>query len=245
MKTARWDALVNPAGGFRYHLRAARYADTLWQPLRESLAAWLSSWQPPESHLLLIGPSAGYTLPLTWLANFDHLTVLEPDPFASWLLRRRLTRIEGSPRLTLLADDHLIADPERLVRLTREHPEAAILFSNVLGQLRHLLETDEEEQRLQSVKRAVSSVLPGRSWASYHDRVSGTARPDMPAAGLHTGQRLTDAGISALYARTQRQVTLFDHASDGIFSSDLPHAYFSWELTPGYVHLLEGVCQSR
>jgi hypothetical protein len=217
----------------------------LWQPVRGALSSWLSSWDPPERQLLLIGPSAGYTLPLTWLARFDHLTVLEPDPFAAWLLRRRLTRIEGSPGLTFIAEDHLLADPERLVSLATEHHESALLFSNVLGQLRHLLDADGQERRLQSVKRAVSCVLRGRSWASYHDRVSGAVRPDLPAAGLHTSQRLTDDRISALYAGAKQQVTLYDHASDGIFANDLPHAYFAWELTPGYVHLLEGVFQSR
>lgn len=238
----RLAALVNPAGGLAYHLRAVRYRDGLWRPLRDALATWLSEWRPTERHLILVGPSAGYTLPMTWLGQFERLTALEPDPLAMWLFRRRIKRDTNSVPLTLLSDDHLVDDPARFVSLAKAHPDAAILFCNVVGQLRHLIDSNDD-CRLAAVKQAVRSAIEGRSWATYHDRVSGAARPKIADTGLRVSQRLTDEELSALYVATDTQVTLFDHATDGVFPAQLPHSYFAWQLTPGYVHLVEGVHQ--
>lgn len=236
-------AFVNPAGGVSYHLRAARYGRTLWLPLRRRLANWLASWNPPEQHLLLVGPSAGYTLPMEWLARFEHLTLLEPDPLARWLFRRSFAKYEALTHF--ISEDHLIADPERFVTLTQALPDAAILFSNVLGQLRHLVPESQHVSQLSKVKYSIQRTLSGRSWASYHDRVSGRGRPAIPGVGLSSSHRFSDDEVAALYAGSAGPVTLFDHATDGLFAADLPHTYFDWELTPGYVHLLEAVCQVR
>lgn len=63
-------ASLSPSGGLTYHLRALRWRRRLWAPFRAQVAAWLAAWQPPCSELLLLGPSAGYTLDPAFLSRF-------------------------------------------------------------------------------------------------------------------------------------------------------------------------------
>jgi drug/metabolite transporter (DMT)-like permease len=90
---------------------------------------------------VLIGPSAGYNLQPAFFERFERVSVLEPDPIARLLFRRRLHHDErsGHPRLEFIAGDHLVHHPERLVPLLEGLGPSALLFSNVLGQLVTLL----------------------------------------------------------------------------------------------------------
>ncbi len=242
--------VFNPAGGIRYHYRAARHAGERWRPFRENVRRWLHGWQPPERHLVLVGPSAGYTLPIPWLMTFEKLTILEPDPVACWLLRRKLTlhgrtnRCAQTPEYAFITSDHLVTQPARWTqRIARSGP-SAILFSNVLGQLPHLV-GDAAGARTADIKGAIRDAVKERSWASYHDRVSSTVAPSVSLSGLHAAQRLTDDELEPLYAHSQTSVTLVDHDTEDLFPRELAHSYFSWELTPGYFHLIEAVQQTR
>ncbi len=82
------DRWLTPAGGLVYHLRALRHRP-LWRAYSDRLAGWLQAWNPPCRELVLIGPSAGWTLPAAFLAGFGQVHVLEPDPLARRLLGRR------------------------------------------------------------------------------------------------------------------------------------------------------------
>src|SRR3954469_11531411 len=100
-------AWLNPAGGLRYHLRALG-AGHGWQPFRTALASWLANFDAPAQHAVLVGPSAGYTFPDAFLRRFSAITVVEPDPIARFLLRRRL-RLLGVGTVHLEPADRLIA----------------------------------------------------------------------------------------------------------------------------------------
>lgn len=241
-------ALLNPAGGLRYHLRAWRHGARLWQPFRWALGEWLLGWEPPERTLVLIGPSAGYCLQPFLFERFEHVVCLEPDPVARFLFARRLLRapLERRPTLELVAEDHLLREPERLLRLLERLGESAVLFSNVLGQLRVLLEvTDLEAPELVRVHAVVRQSIAGRSWVSFHDRVSGELRLDF-AQPLVADGRLSDAEVlEHLYEQPGEtdvaRVGLVDHLTAGLFPTELPHAYFAWELEPGWFHAIEAV----
>lgn len=241
---------MNPAGGLHYHLRASRYSERLWAPFRWPLGEWLLRWQPPESTLLLVGPSGGYNLQPFLLERFERVVVLEPDALAHWILRYRLSRVplERRPKLRFVARDHLVRHPERLEPLLAELGDAAILFCNVLGQLRFLLGTDDlEGSEAGAVRRAVQSAIRDRSWASFHDRVSGQLAPTIeePVASDHrwSDSELIDA---AYYAGGEAvDAALVDHGVRGFFPEDMPHLYLRWELEPGAFHLIEAVCQVR
>ncbi len=251
---------LNPAGGLRYHLRGLRHGNRLWWPFRFALAEWLYTWQPPERRLVLVGPSAGYCLEPLTLERFDEIVCLEPDPVARFLFSRRLRRapLERQPRLRFETRDLILEEPARLAAFLAELGDAALLFSNFLGQLRVLLgSTSRLDARLEAVKRGVVEALEGRSWASFHDRVSGALQPD-GRASLSFERRLSDEELTGTYfgghtldSDVQDIIgevgdkPLFDHLTEGLFPADRPHRYFVWELEPGQFHLIEATCAVR
>src|SRR6185312_7176871 len=68
--------------------RALRYKK-LWQPFCDQVERWLDEWNPSAARLVLVGPSAGYTLPREFLRRFSQLIVIEPDPSAFMIFQSR------------------------------------------------------------------------------------------------------------------------------------------------------------
>lgn len=239
----------NLAGGVRYHLRARRHARRLWEPFRWSLGEWLLGWQPPEATLVLVGPSAGYNLQPFLFERFERVLVLEPDPLARWLFRRRLARapLEPRPRLEFVSEDHLVQHPERLLPLLERAGHPALLFSNVIGQLPALLDVDGPDARFGAVREAVRAAVVGRSFASFHDRLSGPLAPSLEGL-VRSPRRWSDAEVLerayAAPAGAAPVVELTDHQTEGFFPADQPHAYLRWELEPGVHHLIEAACSA-
>lgn len=213
------DYLIHPSGSLVYHWRAWRYRDTLWRPFRHRVDAWLAQWHPTPGHLVLIGPSAGYTLSPSFLGRFQRISVLEPDRLARHLLQRRFPAIhfDFHPALTR---------PESLLE---SFPEAAYLFCNVLGQAW----TGAEESHWH---RSLEASLAGQAWASYHDVVSTGRRPDsIDAIDLPAMVPFDDLlGRFWLHG----DLTVDDHGTFGLFA-ELPRRYALWQLTPGRFHLIE------
>ncbi|HEV8246509.1 MAG TPA: hypothetical protein VGP93_12105 [Polyangiaceae bacterium] len=249
-------AWLNPAGGLRYHFRGFRHSRRLWWPFRFALAEWLYAWQPPERRLVVVGPSAGYCIEPLTLERFDELICLEPDPIARYLFARRLARapLEKRPILHFEASDLILKEPEHFGSFLAKVDDAAVLFSNFLGQLRVLLAVKgASDARLAEVKRAVTASLEGRSWASFHDRVSGALEPGS-SDPLASERRLSDEEMvetfyghhvldrDAALVGVDGKRPLLDHLTDGIFPADRPHRYFVWQILPGLYHLIEATC---
>lgn len=239
--------LFNAAGGLAYHLRAARNYGGLWRPFREQLADWLQAWQPTEPHLALVGPSAGYNLPLIQLRRYKRVTLFEPDRLACWLFERRLRRALGpdAPNTRFVHSDHLVEYADRLLAFLQRE-QAAVLFCNVLGQLVHLVSEADREDRLAQVRSEVSQIITARSWASFHDRVSGPLAPK--SAAVMVDKRWTDDELTKHAYDTSTQsasVELTDHHTEGYFPTHLPHAYLAWQIEPGRHHLIEAVQCTR
>jgi hypothetical protein len=245
--------LMNPAGGLRYHLRALRFKNREWQPFRWNVGEWLLGWQPPESTLVLVGPSAGYCLQPFFFERFKRVIALEPDPFARYLFKRQLhrARLDPQPQLEFVGEDHLVSNPERLPRLLADTPDSALLFTNVLGQLRALLGADDERMpAFQRVKAAIREGLQGRSWASFHDRVSGYISLAVTDPVTADTQLTNDEIVEELYDGRERRIhtgqrELVDHLTEGLLPSNRPHTYFQWEIEPGRFHIIEAVAQLR
>lgn len=248
-------AWLNEAGGLRYHWRGFRYADNLWSPFRFALAEWLYAWEPPEKKLVVVGASGGWCVQPFFFERFTDVLCLEPDPVAHFVFRRRLASapLEARPKLRFEARDHVLADPTALVRLLDAEGDTAVLFTNILGQLRVLLGADAlDDARLTAVRDAVHAATRSRSWASFHDRVSGVLEPQLDAPA-RAATRLTDAdvvrrffpAVEASAARADGSGELLDHLTAGFFPEDRPHAYFSWQLMPGVFHLIEATCGVR
>lgn len=248
-------AWLNPAGGLRYHLRGFRHSKRLWWSFRFHLADWLYAWQPPEKTLVVVGPSGGYCIEPLTLERFDRLICLEPDPVARFVFQRRISRapLEKHPRIEFVSDDLILEDPTRFQRFLQETGPAAVLFSNFLGQLRVLLGALGPDRRLDETKRAIVSTLSGRSWASFHDRVSGSLAPSSPEPFLAERRLTDDELVETFYAHHRLDspearlispngdLPLLDHLTSDLFPGDREHRYFVWELMPGHYHLIEAV----
>ncbi|MCK7592282.1 hypothetical protein [Pseudomarimonas salicorniae] len=214
------DRLLSTSGGLQWHATAWRRR-AAWAGFVRQVAGWLDAWRPRRDHLVVVGGSAGYTLPTAWLSRFRRITLLEPDPVARCLWRWRRPRAEMG-RL-----DALVAGGLRTLRV--HHPDAAVLFANVLGQVpcpgqRRWTET-------------LAADLDGLPWASYHDVFSCVER-----AATRTPMALPQAGdVETLVAHFWpglREIELFDHDSLGLGGPG-PHAYAPWSLRPGQEHLIE------
>lgn len=215
--------LLSPTGGLVYHLRALRHRHGLWAPFHRAVAGWLAGWQPRRRELVIVGPNAGYALPAGFLMRFERVTALEPDPLARWLLARRT----DAGRLAFSRLDCL-ATPDGLAQLATAHPEAAILFSNVLGQVA----APAEDWRA-----LLARHLAGHAWASYHDVISTSARPkpDGEPAILANDQTLETTLARFWPGGT---IELSDHETFRL-AGDRPQHYAVWQISRQRWHLVE------
>jgi hypothetical protein len=240
MLKAAWN---NPSGGLRYHLRAWRNRERSWQGFREQLEDWLASWRPRATTLAIVGPSGGYCLPLRALERFSRFVVFEPDPVARFILRRRLERALPDRSVVWIAQDAWI-EPLRnggSIPSALLGPRCALLFSNIVGQLPYMIDDASFPAWRDAWRGSLWPVLERTPWASFHDRVSGSAPP--PAALPESGHRLSDAEIQALYRQSSSAavIELIDHGSHELLPEGRSYRYFHWPLTPATHHLIEGV----
>lgn len=232
---------IGQTGGIVYHLRALRFQNSLWSPFQEWVTDFLSPWKP-SGELVLVGSSGGYTLSIKWLKQFDQLTVIEPDPIARAILKIRLGRSFSVSRLTFIKDP---LTPVTLDKWNQIFPNAThALFSNVLGQL-YLTHSPME---LSDFKRAFQSwVSKSRSKlkiASYHDRLSGEAIPQIAALAheSHSPKKgsLSNQDLLKVCYKGQGG-ELADHEMEGWFPPDFRAKYGFWQISKNVVHLIEGV----
>jgi len=211
--------LTHPSGSLIYHWRAWRYRNGLWRPFRDQVSIWLEEWHASPRHLVLIGPSAGYTLNPGFLGRFDRVSALEPDGLARILLRRCYP--------TIRFDFHPALDrPETLLS---RFPEAAYLCCNLLGQA-------WTRAAAEQWRPALEETLAGRSCASYHDVVSTGRLPEARGAIDLSAMAPMDELLGRFW--TRGDLIVDDHGTYGMFA-DLPRRYALWQLTPKRVHLIE------
>jgi hypothetical protein len=236
--------LLQPSGGLVYHWRALRFREGLWAEFRHGIAVWLARRLPPSDELVLVGPSAGHCLPLAQLARFRRLLVLEPDPLARRWLRYGLgerPRVVVEPRDLLVAP--LLSGAAGLDAVLERRPHAAVLFCNVLGQL-HFEMSDEQQRAWQDAfRRRIVPLLEGRAWASFHDRWSLDSGSDQarPAARAFAGRPSDDELAAAWFGPTGPAKTVLDHDTSRLFPEALPRRYFSWQITPQALHVVEAL----
>jgi hypothetical protein len=242
---------LTPAGGLVYHLRALRFRRTLWAPFERTLATWLEAWDPGSDAVLLVGPSAGYCLADRFLARFRDVLVLEPDPVARLMLARRLARLRIG-RVGTCADDLLVRSllgPERdLCDLLDEDPTRAVVFCNLLGQVRFLLPDETFETWADAFRARVVAALATRGWVTFHDRLSGEVAPALGAGATSERELDEPALVARFYAAppvARGTVELVDHLTGALWPPSLARRYFGWEVVPGRFHLIEGISAPR
>ncbi len=223
---------LSSSGGLVWHVRAWRNRQR-WHHFRQTVHCWLQEWQPPSTTLVLVGPSAGYTLSQDWLNRFERIVVMEPDPIARWLLCRRF---KSAPllfdRLDVLGGKHH-EEPEHLRTglnaLTNAYPDAAILFCNILGQV------SPQDERAHAWCGAVKEVLQNNHWASYHDLIS-TARKPVQDTPYRTDHSESLEPILTHFWQGG-EIELVDHCTLPLHG-DGPSQFAVWPMTACQHHLV-------
>ncbi|MCB1906170.1 MAG: hypothetical protein KDH15_02275 [Rhodocyclaceae bacterium] len=210
----------------RYHLRAMCHRDRRWRPFRDTLANWFDAWRPPCRRLVLVGPSAGHTLPLAEMAGFTEIVALEPDPIArrwlAWRARSLPLRFDGRD---------VLGGWDPLRGLTSGFPDAAVLFCNVLGQVAPAAGGRWHER--------LADALRGQHWASYHDVVSTEARPLRGASPVVSDASRLEDVLARFWAGGE--LALVDHDTFRLAGPSQPAGYALWPLAAGRWHLIEWV----
>ena len=216
--------LYDLTGGPVWHMRACVRRPKLWRPFRRSIEAWLDDWNPRSRELLLIGPSAGWCLPEKALCRFSVVHAMDPDPFASFLFRIMHSRVRMGDwiRGDFFAEGSAFLD---------QHPNAAILFCNMLGQRRYV------NRNVASVESELSELknrLMGRDWASFHDLLSGDGQANMPAFDVAATPDQSD-----LLSSLDLSGEWLDHLTRDVFSTSMTRRIIPWQFAKGRLHLVE------
>ena len=227
-------------GGLSWHVHAHR-SRTRWQPTLHLIEQFLAAVEPKSDHLLLIGGSAGWMMPPSWLNRFKRIDAYDIDPLAQWLFDWRHGR-----RLMAQGTDvqhHRLDALHNLPVLLEEHPKACLWFDNVLGQ--HRFRTPGES-RVETELAALKTTLKGRQWGSLHDVWSGPTDGRLLPAGLNVwshhvpAKRGAEAAFSQkLLASLGAQDVWHDHLTTHVFSAETPTTWLPWAFKPNYWHWLQ------
>jgi len=229
---------VNFSGGWVYHWRAFRFRKREWRghldSVRDFLESWVDAQRAPRpspvseapSTLILIGPSGGYSLPLSFLERYSQIVAYEPDALARTIFERRFPSLAG--RISWIQKEY---------DFRSELSEGAILFCNVLGQI--------SVKNSASFRVALMDRLKGRIWASYHDALSGREiRFRIPSSSTRAREKASTKEMQRwLETRSTRPIEVIEHLAPDWFeaSDELQFFYWDWRLTRKRTHLIEGV----
>lgn len=231
----------NLSGGPAWHWQAWR-SQKAWAPTVDALETWMftQTLETSNSELLLIGASAGWMMPSTWLCQFKTVRTFDIDPFAARLFKWRHGSTLKAHGVQL--ECHTQNALSDLPALLHAHPEACIFFDNVLGQLRfNSLDIHQVEKNILSIVKS----LKGREWGSVHDRMSGPIDGDMlngatlnqtwPQALGHLDNHEAQKWLTSLHA----QSPWLDHLTGQVFGKETPIYNLAWAFKPNYWHWLQ------
>lgn len=219
--------LWRASGGLAWHWRAWR-ASQRYRPFRQAIEDWLVAWEPPCSRLILVAPSAGWTLPSARLSQFEQILAMDLDPLARWLFVLNHRRIlDRRTELTWVRRDLVSELPQCLAAW----PDAAVLFCNVLGQL--AIEREDHE----TVLAALPTMLRRHHWASFHDCYTGDVlRREFESLGtLNLDRRMDADDLQRLgFAGEWR-----DHGTGRLFPERHTRRYLPWWIRENKLHWIE------
>jgi hypothetical protein len=241
---------MNRSGGLFWHARAWRRQGA-WRGTCQHIRQWLEQVHPNSSQLVIIGASAGWMMPSPWLQGFDRVSTVDIDRWAAPLFRMRHgSALKSSGTQLRCHTGDALGD---LQTLLAAHPDAAVLFDNVLGQLRFMHDSvDEAVSCLDMIKQR----LVGREWGSLHDAYSGVVRRGgMTRKKLVTFQSLQavaavptlsgDAGVPIEHGlapfanQLEAEGEWLDHLTSQVFPAGTTVHHIAWHYSRHYCHWLQ------
>jgi hypothetical protein len=230
-------------GGLNWHVHAY-YSRARWQPTLELIEQFLANVSPGSDHLLLIGGSAGWMMPPSWLSRFKRIDAFDIDPLASWLFGRR--HAASLQKQGIEIHHHRLDAIANLAQVLEQNPNACVWFDNVLGQHRYRV---RDEARVEREMIGLKNTLQGRHWGSLHDVLSGPISNATSATWpkqLTTWQekrsahQSTDAEFKQkLLARVGAKDVWQDHLTGQVFAPETITTWLPWAFKPEYAHWLQ------
>lgn len=251
--SAQVRAAFSPSGGVYWHLAAWRQHTRQWAPFRKTLTGWLDGWRPPQRHLLLVGPSAGWMLDRRLLQRFERITAVDPDPLAPRLFARRFRHLPVHwSRIDYFGPTEAPLQLARIDALCAAYPDAAILFCNVLSQLTALYpratgataDPPQDTPEFAAWKQRLGARLGERSWASFHDRLSSARAPDVEFLGLDAELPALELAGRCFEIGPDSARDVYDHQLGGI-APHLPRHLVHWPRRREMHHLVELLSEVR
>ncbi len=228
-------ARVGQTGGLGWHLKAWRYRQRLWAGYLRQTKDFLEDWSNQSlepagvKRLIVVGASAGWSLPAGWLRSFDELVLIDPDPLAPWLFKRNHPKPAGQHREWIRKDFRQV-----LPGLLASPKPTAVLFNNLLGQLRL---TSKDLEATEAQLGDLKTQLAGVHWASFHDRLSGDWDQAQQSAGTMVAEGFVDnACLTKTYAKGGEWL---DHLTANVLPQTSRRWIYPWRITPDRLHVVE------
>jgi len=237
-----------PSGGLKWHLRAFLNRKK-WGLLKNGLNTELADWQVSKNELLLVGPSAGWTLPNAYLNQFSRIHAIDLDPLAKRLFLTNHPLLKN--KLHWQTADYLEQLPQWLS--DPKNTNTPLLFCNTLGQ--RGLHTENLDQTLADFSK-IQGWVKNHDWFSYHDRLSfqlpkhsnahrivkelsDTASQLKQTGTLPTELLLTALRLAELRSTQGLQLEITDHCTEHVLPSACSRSYQAWPMTPRSIHIIE------
>lgn len=239
--------LFTHSGGLLWHAKAVLRHRGLWSDFNNRVERFLSDWRAelefgaglrPDG-LILLGPSGGWCLPTRgFLECFSDVIAVDPDPAARAIFQSRFRpkaqidgNVAGNVKTTWVPSTFERVLPALLSR----HPNHAVLFCNVLGQLRY--QDKKSLERIEFELGQIKLMLAGRHWASFHDRISGeTVSADLHELEFFSTEPVTTHTLAKRVARTGEWL---DHLTERVLPEHAPRRFMAWPISRERTHWIE------
>jgi len=240
-------SLISASGGLLWHAKAILRYRSLWSDFTNRIERFLLDWKadmalgpgPQPKGLLLLGPSGGWCLPTQgFIETFPSLIAVDPDPAARAIFLKRF-RPQMDPTAGKPHAQEQTWVPSHFERvlpaLLTRHPHHAVLFCNVLGQLRY--QNDKTIERIEFELGQIKLMLEGRHWASFHDRISGNAQ-------ITAQQELeffspSPVETQALAKRVAKGGEWLDHLTSEVLPAQAGRRFLAWPISRDRLHWIE------
>ncbi len=171
-----------------------------------------------------------------FIKKYDPVILVDPDPLAGIIFRKlhKSNKNIIQKNIDLFSQD---SDPAR--KFLDDFKGYGVLFSNILGQIVFIKNCNCGQQ---NIKKSLSVITKNRAWLSFHDRLSGFVKPRIQGTNNVKGELPSNKDLLNRFYTGEEYANreLNDHETEHLFQLCKERYYFTWQISPGYYHLIEG-----